>query len=581
MKTHRLKNYLKLAILFFGIVFLFYKCEKEHFEHQQNNNGFTVKTIHSNEIAENRLLSKTLEKIRKSKTSNVSFRTVYNNHHNFYINTDEAIYIENGDYHSYTFAIYRDFQTDLTENLLLSLQVDLTYKVFIVSYDFTEAEKQLVETGQYVSLTDKAIFTPLENFDTGEITNDLSRTYYNAELDYCYELVEETSKSTGWTILVEKQVPCQTENLADNDTGSGSGSSGTGGSTDTGNDDPTDGDPYDGSQGGGSTDGDNTYDPNTGNNDGTNPDENTDQLDDCLQTDENGNCIENATMPLVKTNSIAELLKDVLDENPFLLLEIDCNQIQHWQALAQNVASQNILNKINNLPSTFFNDFEIQSLEDANGTVVNMDYFPVKVTTLPTNPNTGQQFTSDEFLDYFRRNINAFTEGGGTTFEPYCENVSPSICQQETDLWNSNDPTGALVYLDIISDDGVVICSEFHHDYWYFMTMNAPYAGNHPVSGTRQFGYEVNSDGSYNFFVRGVDRFNSFIQSDVAETFSGVDPFLAADVMWYAFQNNMNAFVNNNGGNSTIGTSIKNRPDWNKVKDVLLGNRPISDLGCD
>jgi hypothetical protein len=45
--------------------------------------------------------------------------------------------------------------------------------------------------------------------------------------------------------------------------------------------------------------------------------------------------------------------------------------------------------------------------------------------------------------------------------------------------------------------------------------MNAPYAGNHPVSGTRQFGYEQGFDGSYNFFVRGVDRFNSFIHSDI------------------------------------------------------------------
>lgn len=110
--------------------------------------------------------------------------------------------------------------------------------------------------------------------------------------------------------------------------------------------------------------------------------------------------------------------------------------------------------------------------------------------------------------------------------------------------------------------------------------MNAPYAGNHPVSGTRQFGYEINNDGSYSFFVRGVDRFKSFIQSDVAQALSNTDPFLAADVMWYAFQANMNNYVNSNGGASTIGTNSKNRPNWNKVRDVLLGERPISDLGC-
>ncbi len=297
MKQKLLNNYLKLGILFFGIVFLFYRCEKEHFEYQESNNGFIVKTIYSEDITRNRLLSETLDKIQKAKPKNVSFRTVYNSQYDFYIDTDEAVYIENGEYHSYTLLVYRGFQTELTENLLLSLQSDLTYKAFIVSYDFTGEEKQMVENGQYVSLTDKVAFTPLENFDTDEITNELSRVYYNAAMDYCYELVEETSRGTGWTILVKKQIPCETENIADDPiSGSGSGSSGSG------SEDPTDGeDPYNGSLGGGSPNGDNTYNPDSDNNDDTNSDENTEQLDDCLQTDENGNCIGNATMPLVKT----------------------------------------------------------------------------------------------------------------------------------------------------------------------------------------------------------------------------------------------------------------------------------------
>ncbi|MDY7395722.1 hypothetical protein UMM65_10745 [Aureibaculum sp. 2210JD6-5] len=45
--------------------------------------------------------------------------------------------------------------------------------------------------------------------------------------------------------------------------------------------------------------------------------------------------------------------------------------------------------------------------------------------------------------------------------------------------------------------------------------------------------------------------------------------------------NNTKSFVNNNGGNSTIVPPIKNRPDWDKVEQVLKGEKPISDLGCD
>ena len=278
---------------------------------------------------------------------------------------------------------------------------------------------------------------------------------------------------------------------------------------------------------------------------------------------------------------IVAQLNEELEENPFLLLDIDCNQIQNWQILAQHTAPQSVQDKIDNLPSSFFNDFEIQSLEDANGTVVNLDYFPVNVTTLPKNPSTGIQFSAQEFLEYFRLNINFFVQNSGTTFSPYCQNINPSICQQETNLWNSSNPLGAIIYLDIPGDDGVVVCSEYTSSYWYFMTMNAPYAGNHPVSGTRQFGYEQNSDGSYDFFVRGVDRIDSIIVETMIEEFSNADPLMGADLLWYTFQENLKNFVNENNGSSSIPQATINRPNWNDVQDVLQGNKSISDLGCD
>ena len=55
-------------------------------------------------------------------------------------------------------------------------------------------------------------------------------------------------------------------------------------------------------------------------------------------------------------------------------------------------------------------------------------------------------------------------------------------------------------------------------------------------------------------------------------------PMCGANVIYGKKLNNL---VNNNGGSSMELTAITdNRPDWNKVKDVLLGVRPISDLGC-
>jgi len=50
--------------------------------------------------------------------------------------------------------------------------------------------------------------------------------------------------------------------------------------------------------------------------------------------------------------------------------------------------------------------------------------------------------------------------------------------------------------------------------------------------------------------------------------------------LWESFQDKTSEFVNSNGGNSTIIIPVKNRFDWDKVEEVLNGERPISDLGC-
>ena len=154
-----------------------------------------------------------------------------------------------------------------------------------------------------------------------------------------------------------------------------------------------------------------------------------------------------------------------------------------------------------------------------------------------------------------------------------------AISTQETNLWNSDNPLGALIKLDIPLNDGVVVCAEYTNDYWRFMTMEAPYDSEHPVTGTRQFGIEQNSNGSYNIYVRGVDRITSRIQEIVANAFLD-NQFEKADELWESFQQKTKEFVNANGGVSNIVPVIHNRPDWNKVKEVLQGTKPISELGC-
>lgn len=288
-----------------------------------------------------------------------------------------------------------------------------------------------------------------------------------------------------------------------------------------------------------------------------------------------------STIGVISNNLVLEQLEQIVLDNPAALLDIPCSELPKWQTLAQHKSSLNIRTKINQLQTnnnSIFDEWAIQTLNGAKGTIANMDYFSVSVSVLPNNPATGTRFSPEGFLDHFRRNIDNFVEG--STFSPYCE--LPSICTQETALWNSANPTGALVYIDIPGDDGVVVCSNYTPSYWYFVTLEAPGAGNHPVSGVRQFGFEANANGGYNFFVRGVDRFDSnIVENTLYIATLGQNPFFGADALWTSFQNKMNQYINYNGGSASINVPIKYRPDWDKVKDILEGVRPISDLGCD
>lgn len=492
-------------------------------------------------------MSKTIEELSRSfdinkKNENSISSRVDTNDGSFTILTDEIVELSTDSTTTYTFRIETPtVETSTFENFVIDVPNDSLIKFYIYKYqhddtiegDFKYNINYLEVDENIVNISDFANYLSRVN---GE-PNCITATVCIQACPYGYCHSADVCTSTGAMFV----------SATDCDDGGGAS--------------PPNGEGDDTSQGG-----------DTSGDTGGGTWNNNNNSDDTIDEDDPSP----VAVVLSLEETIARSINHELYYNPYLLLDIDCDQIENWQSLALHSAPQSVISKINGLPSGTFNDFEIQSLSDANGTMVNLDYFPVRVTTLPNNPNTGLQFNADEFLDYFRRNINSFVSG--STFEPYCE-IS-SICSQETTLWNSSDLTEALVYIDIPFDDGVVICTEYTNAYWRFMTMNAPYAGNHPVSGTRQFGYEQNPDGSYNFYVRGVDRFDSNLIENTAYILSGGNAFIGADGLWSSFQEKLNQFVNSNGGSSNELIPIKNRPDWNKVQDVLLGLRPISDLGC-
>ena len=207
-----------------------------------------------------------------------------------------------------------------------------------------------------------------------------------------------------------------------------------------------------------------------------------------------------------------------------------------------------------------------------------MDLFPIKISTMPNKPNSTQKYTPAEFFDFFRKNINLFAEKF-TPLEDYYYNI------HDTALWNSSNPLGSLIHINIPIDDGTVICSGFSTNTWIFSTIKAPlgwsYDGIHPVSGNRAFSYYMEGSTMY-IYTRGVDR-TSYINNDKTPVINAIMEsvaFKGADELWTGMQNKLSAYVNNRGGSSNPVTPVKYRPNYEKIKNYLKGQIPLSSVGC-
>ena len=295
-------------------------------------------------------------------------------------------------------------------------------------------------------------------------------------------------------------------------------------------------------------------------------------------------------------------LNNLLEQNPEFL--IDCEELskfdnfgEMWQRVAQFTPAQSIIDRIEALEQAttydLTDDFYIQSLENATGTIVNCDFFAVRIQQLPPG------MTADGLLEHFRKNIDQFinspiTPQNSTSFKPYNDGVSID----DTQLFNSpyENSLGSLVsiYLNLI-EKGSVVLSDYSRNngvnqQWHrfkFSTLATPLDWNHPVSGNREFGIynPPNAPNELCFYIMGVDKtsggiFSAPFLSDIV--------FDGGDKLWLNIQLNMAKYINDNGGQaSATGYSngtIKARPKWEDIKDYLKGNIDLQvlkqRLGC-
>ncbi len=174
MKKNKLKNYLKLGILLFGVSIFLVNCEYDKIE-TETNSKYSIKKITHNQVIRNQKIATKISNYRtlieKEEASNYQARLLHSDNHNFTIDTDKVMFLENNEtgYHSYNFYLIRDNPTDdKLENLFLSLNDDGAYDTYIIKYDFSLAEYETLSEDEIALL--ETDITPID-FDTS-IFND-------------------------------------------------------------------------------------------------------------------------------------------------------------------------------------------------------------------------------------------------------------------------------------------------------------------------------------------------------------------------------------------------------------------------
>jgi hypothetical protein len=273
------------------------------------------------------------------------------------------------------------------------------------------------------------------------------------------------------------------------------------------------------------------------------------------------------------------VLNNALVQNPNLLLNIPCGELPKWEDLANHPIPTSVKNRIFQLDgqTNLFSSAVIQNLDYSSSYTINMDVYPVKISNMPEK-TPGIKYTPEEFFDYFRKNINNFTDVNHGKFYPV---VEPQFGIDDTQLWNSVNPLGSLITIKIPADNGTVVCSGFGPQAWIFATVKSPWDGEHPVSGNRLFGYFIEpSSGNMVIYTRGVDRFTTKVSNNALQYTVEAFGYSEAKKMWQTMQQKLSSFVNSKNGSSTIIPGTDYTPNYIFVKDYLKGTKPLTSLGC-
>ena len=297
----------------------------------------------------------------------------------------------------------------------------------------------------------------------------------------------------------------------------------------------------------------------------------------------------------------AQMLAQALEEDPHGLLDVPCEHLAAWAEVGAHELPLPVIDRMRELQesqsfwSTCLGSWHIQKLVNGVGPLVNMDYYPVRIT-LPDGVD------ADDYFEAVRQNLNDYLDQTLAHFQPYTG---------EEQRWIDGPVLGTVGHFDVSDvvwpfwpftisanvEDMAVIASEYSPGpsawRWRFTTVWSPEAFKHPVSGTREFGLVPNGDGSYTFYTRGVDRLASLddmtqdlllryvLQRDAVPNVQ----FAGAAELWRGLQAEIYAEIISMGGEALIVQPVEYYADWEGFQDYFDGSISLAELltehGCE
>ena len=214
-------------------------------------------------------------------------------------------------------------------------------------------------------------------------------------------------------------------------------------------------------------------------------------------------------------------------------------------------------------------EYRFHAIELAAGDTVNHDLYEIEIQKFPTLD--GKVGTPKALFDRFRVRL-------GEMMDPAVSRFVAAGPDDEK-RWASKEPVGSLMVFEINvisplsldpkapklhSELGAVVLTQTGGNdtrgyWWRFATVNTPKAGDHPVSGTREFGIRK-SKGAWVIYTRGLDRATGWMDSIGAESLV----FAGADSLWRSMQTRVAEDIESLGGSATIRAPASRRVDWQK-----------------